>query len=289
MILAGGDNKTRNQKSIMKPFTFLCLFALASDPVLSQPIEVAPGITQLGNLQNGNITESSGVASSRLRGAYWTHNDGGAPVLYSFNADGAALGEWAIDGLELRDWEDIAAAPGGIYIADIGNNHGNPGDVYVVPQPNPRKSGTVRVRKRIELNYPGNSFDAESFFISRGRGYIIEKEGGNAHVYSFKLSGKRAGRLQEQCRLNTDDPVTGADITKDSRRLAVITDAGAYLFLLPGKVPSNGTLDPELFVPYALNGMEGCAMTRDGLVVTAESGEILLFTDPLFRTSTRTR
>jgi hypothetical protein len=273
----------------MKPFILLSLFALGSSVLLSQTIEVAPGVTQLGTLQNGSITESSGVAASRLRGAYWTHNDGGVPVLYSFRSDGAPLGEWTINGLELRDWEDIAAAPGGIYVADIGNNHGNPGDIYVVPQPNPRKSGSVRVRKRIELNYPGDSFDAESLVISRGHGYIVEKEGGNAHVYRFKLSGRRAGRLQEQCRLNTDAPVTGADITKDSRRLAVITDAGAFLFLLPGRIPSDGTLDPELFVPYALNGMEGCAFTRDGLLVTAESGEILLFTDSLFRTSSRSR
>ncbi len=89
--------------------------------------------------------------------------------------------------------------------------------------------------------------------------------------------------LEEQCSLNTDYPVTGGDITSDSKRLAVITDAGAYLFSLPKRVPGDGTLQPALFVPYSLAGMEGCAFTRDGLIVTAETGEILLFTDSLFR------
>lgn len=250
----------------------------------AEPVEVAPGVLQLGVLENANITESSGVGSSRrVRGVYWTHNDGGVPTIYGFRTNGTALGEWNIQDLETRDWEDIVSGSGRIYIADIGNNHGEPGDIYIVSEPDPRKSGTLQVRKRVKLDYPNGAFDAESFFISRGYGYIIEKETGNAHVYRFKLAGKTAGLLEEQCLLNTDTPVTSADITKDNRRLAVITDAGAYLFSLPRKVPAEGTLEPVLFVPYALPGMEGCTFTRDGLLVTAETGEILLFTDPLFR------
>jgi hypothetical protein len=251
---------------------------------LPQPIEVAPGVMQLGTFQNPNITESSGVVSSRLvRGTYWTHNDGGAPVLYGFTTNGSARGEWSIQNLEVRDWEDIESGVGRLYIADIGNNHGEPGDIYVVSEPNPRRSGNLRVLRRVKLDYPGSAFDSESFFISHSFGYIIEKESGNAHVYRFRLSGRTAGRLVEQCDLNTGSPVTGADVTKDSRRLAVITDAGAYLFPLPRRVPTTGTLQPTLFVPYALEGMEGCTFTRNGLLVTAETGQILLFTDPLFR------
>src|SRR5687767_12292942 len=128
---------------------FFSTVVLGATLCIAAPVEVAPGVMQLGRFQNANIMESSGVAPSRLRGVYWTHNDGGSPVLYSFNADGTSLGEWTIENLELRDWEDIASAPGRIYIADIGNNHGNPGDIYIAPQPNPRKSGSLRVVKRL--------------------------------------------------------------------------------------------------------------------------------------------
>jgi hypothetical protein len=93
--------------------------------------------------------------------------------------------------------------------------------------------------------------------------------------------------LQEQCRLNVDAPVSGADLTADGRRLAVITREGAYLFQLKGGIPARGQLEPTLFVPFAKEQMEGCAFTREGLLVTAESGEIYLFTDPLFRTRSR--
>ncbi len=264
-------------------------FATALSPLfVSSPgqaqVEVAPGVVQLGTLQNPNVTESSGaIASHRVRGAFWTHNDGGAAVLYAFSIDGTPMSEWTIENLETHDWEDIAWSGGRIYIADIGNNHGQPGDIFMVAEPNPRKSGKLRVLRHWKLDYPGDPFDAESFFVSRGSGYIIEKEHGNAHLYRFRLSGKTAGQLEKQCSLNMDSFATGADITRDNKRLAVITDEGAQLFLLPNPIPEDGKLDPELSVPFDLEGMEGCAFTRDGLLVTAESGEILLFTDPLFR------
>jgi hypothetical protein len=264
--------------------TSLLLFLVSMALAGAQPVEVAPGVVQLGNLVNEGIAESSGVDSSRrLRGVYWTHSDSGGATLYSFTTNGAVLGQWEIPDLDLRDWEDITCFAGRIYIADIGNDHGNPGDIYVVKEPNPRRSGSLRVLKRVELKYPDGPFDAESFFISRAYGYLIKKESGNAHVFRFKLSGKLAGRLEEQCELNTGSPVTGADVTSDNKRLAVITEAGAYLFALPRRVPMEGTIDPVLVVPYGLATMEGCAFSRDGLIVTAETGEILLFTDPRFR------
>jgi hypothetical protein len=133
------------------------------------------------------------------------------------------------------------------------------------------------------LQYPDDPYKTQIKKLSRGHGYQIKKEGGKAHVWGFNLVGRTAGQLEKQCALNTDAPVTGADITRDNRRLAVITEAGAYLFLLPRRVPVEGTLEPSLFVPYDLPSMEGCTFTRSGLLVTAETGEILLFTHPLFR------
>jgi hypothetical protein len=263
---------------------FLTAVLLGTGAGTAQPTDVAPGVVQLGTFQSPDINESSGVISSRrLRGAFWTHNDDDPAVLYAFTADGTVLSQWTIEGLKVHDWEDIAWAAGRIYVADIGNSHGEPGDVYLVAEPSPRKSGTLRVLRRWKLEYPGDSFNSESFFVSRRHGYLIEKEGGKAHVWRFALAGKTAGQLEKQCELNTDAPVAGADITRDNRRLAVITGAGAYLFLLPRHVPVEGTLEPSLFVPYDLPSMEGCALTRSGLLVTAETGEILLFTDPLFR------
>ena len=274
-------------------FGFVLAIIVSTVSSFGQGTEVAPGVLLLSTIQSGDIAESSGlIPSRRARGVFWTHNDSGADTLYALTADGTVVSEYKLKDTELQNWEDVASTPGRFYIADIGNNTGgrNNVHVYAVPEPNPKRSGEVGPAKHWELDYPDEPFDAESFFISRGHGYVIQKESGNAHLFRFRLSGRGTERtLEEQCELNLNAPAGGADITPDNKRLAVITSEGAYLFVLPGKVPSEGTLDPALVVPFTLDRMEGCAFTRDGLLVTAESKEILLFTDPQFRLRTGAR
>ncbi len=250
--------------------------------------EVAPGVLQIGTIQNPNVIESSGLVPGRsARGLYWTHNDSGLDVLYAMTATGADAGEYKIKDVEIEDSEDIALAGGRIYIADIGNNTGARGhvDVYAVREPKPPRLGDVRPSKHWRLNYPSNPFDAESFFVSRGYGYVISKEleGGEASVYRFRLGGKSEVTLEEQCRLNVNAPPAGADITADGKRLAVITREGAYLFEFARRIPADGKIEPTHFTPFTHDQMEGCCFTRDGLLVTSESREIYLFTDPVFR------
>ena len=267
-------------------FGLIAFLVLESAFVRGETNEVAPGVLQLGTIQNASITESSGVIPAhRRRGFFWTHNDGSEGVLYGIAADGAPAGQFTVTGAQLDDWEDIAYSAGRIYIADIGNNDGNRNHahVYAVREPRPGSTGEVRVVKQWTLSYPNNPFDAESFVLARGYGYIVEKESGNAHVFRFRLAGSTDKTLEEQCKLNMGAPAAGADITSDRRRLAVISNEGAYLFALRGKIPSEGTVDPLLFVPFAHGRMEGCCFTHDGLLVTAETGEIYLFTDPMFR------
>jgi hypothetical protein len=267
-------------------------------PAVSAQSEVAPGVLLLGRIGHPDIVESSGIVPARrMRDVFWTHNDSGTDMLYAMTADGQPLGEWKLKDTELQNWEDLAAAPGGLYIADIGNNDGSRDELFVYrfPEPNPRRPGELSPRRVWRLEYPnGDEFDAESFFVSRGAGYLIAKElsGGEAQVYRFSLRSRkgRAVELEPQCRLDVDAPVGGADLTGDKRRLAVITREGAYLFHFSDRrIPSDGKIEPVLSVSYSLDQMEGCAFTPEGLIVTAESGEILLFTDPLFQFGRRRR
>lgn len=253
------------------------------------PQEVAPGVLLVGQFPTNEINESSGVIQSRRGfGAFWTHNDGDNSI-FSFNRAGKQLGKWNINSVPLHDFEDIAWSPGRIYIGDIGNNDLTNRTnivVYSVPEPGPTFSGALPLKGRWRLLYPNNQpFDAESLLIHRRYGYIIEKQlsaNGTVGVYRFDLRKQRPAVLEPQCRLNADGDVAGADLTRDGTRLAVITDEGPYLFSIPGTIPATGTLQPSLYVPFLLPGMEACCFTRDGLLVTAETGEILLFTDPGF-------
>lgn len=284
----------------MKQLIPLALFGgalLLPCAVIAQQ-EVAPGVLLLGRFAATNINESSGVIPShRGRGAYWTHNDGDNK-LFAFRADGRPLGDWNISGPLLHDFEDVAWSPGRIYVADIGNNELLRSNVFVyaVPEPGPTFSGSLPLKGRWRLSYADEErFDAESFVVFKKFGYVITKDltGGEAKMFRFPLKLRSRPRanfvLEPQCELDVDAPVGGADLTRDGNRLAVITEIGAYLFSLPGGIPETGRLEPALFVPFSLGLMEACAFTRDGLVVTAETGEILLFTHELFKLPPRGR
>jgi hypothetical protein len=113
-----------------------------------------------------------------------------------------------VRGAEINDWEDIASAGGRLYVADIGNNTGarENVDVYWISEPPPARSGEVRVRKHWTLHYPDNPFDAESFFVARGYGYILSKElqGGEAALYRFRLNSRSEAVLEKQSKSNAD-------------------------------------------------------------------------------------
>jgi hypothetical protein len=249
--------------------------------------QVAQGVFLIGQLDTNEINESSGlIVSRRTKGAYWTHNDGDN-ALFAFTRGGRRLGTWKMGGPVLEDFEDIAWTPGRIYLGDIGNNlllrtniH-----VYSVPEPGATFSGSLPVKGHWRLTYPNNEpFDAESLFIHGRYGYILSKElvDNSVGFYRFPLR-KRRSELEPMFRLQINSPVAGVDITRDLSRVAFITSRGAYLMFLPGFIPQLGLAGPDLFVNFRFDGMEACCFTPNGLLVTAETGEIFLFTHDLFK------
>jgi hypothetical protein len=254
---------------------------------MAQPVEVAPGVLQLGTIQTPAVTESSGVSSSRNKGAFWTHNDGGLDVLYAVSTNGTALSEWRIRDVQLDNWEDLFRKGSQLYVADIGNDGGvrEYVSVYRVIEPPVKRSGELRPNRIWNIRYPGDRFDAESFFVSGAYGYVIDRNpGGNgAQAYRFPLGRGVNVRFEPQFSVNVEGSVTGATISPDGKRIAVVTSAGAYLFVTDRKLPTEGTLDHYTFVSYPSSSTEGCAFTPSGLLVTGEAREILLFTDEPFR------
>ena len=70
------------------------------------PREIGEAL-KVGHLANPQITEASGLASSRLYpSVLWIINDGGNdPLLFAVGIDGADLGTFRVDGAENYDWE----------------------------------------------------------------------------------------------------------------------------------------------------------------------------------------
>ncbi|MBC8002643.1 MAG: hypothetical protein H7X97_08655 [Opitutaceae bacterium] len=262
--------------------------AAGADPF---PKTIMPGVQQIGAIAHPPIAESSGLAaSSQHPGVFWTHNDGRKkPVLYAISREGKSIAEFVITGTRMDDWEDIAAdSAGNLYLADIGNNDAKARqpEVVQIAEPDPKSgSGKVTAKQRWTLQYPGKPFDAEALFVWQEWGYVISKVTQNkpASLYRLSLAPQtKPSALQLVARLPITSPVTGASLTTDGQKLAVIAKSGAWVFDINGE--PGGIASAKMW-HTRLQGfqIEGCAFTPDGLLVTAESREIFLFTDLPFR------
>jgi hypothetical protein len=257
------------------------------------PFQVAPGVLQVGRINDARITESSGVVASRKHtNVFWTHNDGGGggkQFLFAIHRAGDTQAAFPVQGAEFVDWEDIAIDDAGhLFLADIGNNKATRQEiaVYQIDEPDLKASGRPAVIQRHwRLHYPNKPFDAESLFVWQGHGYIVSKvvDDARAQIFSFSLEDSMHPlKLKLVATTKVDSPVSGADISPDGKVLAMVAKNGAYVFHIDGDV-SHATKGKSPTTKFRHASVEGCCFVPEGLLATSESREIFLFTDSAFR------
>ena len=253
----------------------------------------AKGAHEIGRIASARITESSGLAASRqFPGVLWTHNDGGGArkqVLYAIDRTGKSLGEFIITDVLLHDWEDIAIDDANhLFIGDLGNNDAKRTElaVYQLDEPDPKQGVSfVQVKRSWRLRYPGKPFDCESLFVWKGYGYVVSKvvDDARAQIFRFPLSDTTEPlTLELVATTKIESPVTGADISPDGRLLALVAKSGAFVYRIDGDVSKVIKGKPHQ-TRFRHEHIEACCFVDDGLLATAESREIYLFTDPEFR------
>jgi hypothetical protein len=224
-------------------------------------------VTRAGRVKNPRLDELSGLARSATHpGIYWAHNDGGhEPRLFALRADGSvhvpsihegkrAWPGTLILGASNVDWEDIALADGKLYLADVGNNDNERRDlgVYVVNEPSP-DSAAIRALRFIPIAYPEQTkhrtkrtgFDCEAVFADAGKLYFLTK-----HLRAGKPNDSKDGSLLyrlaafDATKTNVLQHVsehpriraaTGADLSPNGARLAVLSTARVWIFERPAR------------------------------------------------------
>jgi hypothetical protein len=239
----------------------LCVLATLAG--LQEPVQMHA----LATVKHPAISEMSGIVPSSYPGVFWVHNDSGdAARFFAIKLNGTVVAPAgvsaadyagvAVQGAKNVDWEDIEAADGKLYLADMGNN-GNARKemgIYVVPEPNPEAATSVTPLQFLPVSYPDQKefppaqrhFDCEAVFLYKGKLYFITKHrapDGQSPETGANLYRLDTGHTEKPNVLKKVDSVkdlggwvTAADLSPSGKMLAVLTQypvAAVHLFRTP--------------------------------------------------------
>ena len=212
-----------------------------SPPVVGEPVIA-------GKLENPNISEASGLASSRLLpGLLWAINDGGDdPLLYAVGVDGADLGTFRVEGAKNFDWEALASFrwqdSAYLLIADVGDNWEQRSAVtlYVIKEPVITATGidnasVATVEWQIRFTYEDGPLDCEAVAVDAAgqRVFLLSKRRFTPVLYELALQPIDQNTIAVAHRL-TEVPhfnwPTAMDLSPDGLSAVVLTYNNGYLF-----------------------------------------------------------
>lgn len=210
------------------------------------PKEVTETFTdrmERGIVEDTLINEASGlVASQNNAQTLWTHNDSGddARLFLIGMKDGSNQGEFQLEGIQNRDWEDIALGvdprdgKNYVYVAEIGDNEAKYDTKYIYRFPEPTISSNTPMREvipkeqieTITFQYPDGARDAEALLIDEnGDIYVISKREAEVGIYraSYPVSTSETITLKKLGTLPVTSVVAG-DVSSAGVLLKTYTD-----------------------------------------------------------------
>lgn len=185
------------------------------------------------------VTESSGLVRA-ADGHLWTHNDSGHENrLFKVDMEGKLLETFRVPGASNVDWEDLARDSSGyLYIGDFGNNANNRRDlrIYRVNEQERMPADTIGFSYAGQNVFPPaktqHNFDAEAFFWHKDRLFLFSKNRwvrAPTIVYELPATpGTYLARPSDTLLLRA--MITGADISPDRKKIALLGYGKLYLF-----------------------------------------------------------
>lgn len=195
------------------------------------------------------MREASGlVASARHPGLYWLHNDSGnEPELFLVDSTGQAVATVRVQGVQNRDWEDIARRGDTLFIADMGDNQARWDTVYVHAILEPAATDTtVRTVATYPFRFPDGPRDAETLLVDplSGEWFIVSKREDQSRLYRH-TAPREPGRVATLERLPVNFPfrlAVGGDVSPDGAEVLIKTYDAVYYWERGGDESLGATL-----------------------------------------------
>ncbi|MDR2213191.1 MAG: LpqB family beta-propeller domain-containing protein [Pseudomonadales bacterium] len=162
---------------------------------------------------------------------------------------------FAVLGASNVDWEDITADDNYLYVADLGNNRNRRRNlaIYALSEIDPTASTRSAVIQKYPVVYPDQhefpdpswDFDSESLFAADGNLYVITKHRAATWPHKWERGAKlyrldtRYTDRDNLLTLVDSHPeltaATGAELSPDGQRLAVVSYTELWLFERPAE------------------------------------------------------
>jgi hypothetical protein len=266
--------------------------AIAQNEPKAEP-KAVPALAPLFNIADPGLNELSGFAASRTYpGLIWAHNDSGDTArLFLINKTGNTVATVVLEGIEARDWEDISAAAGYLYIGDIGDNMRVMENIKIhrfqEPKLDPQKLGQYisLASANIEtatVTYPDGPRDAESLAVGPdGSILIVSKSFGGSNFYVSQtvfrrgaVSLKKIGSTFQFGGVGLFTKLaTSGDLSRDGKKLLIGTYSQLYEFALtrPFDFASIDTQNPKIQDLPSLKQSESACYDLDGKQIYVSS------------------
>jgi len=217
------------------------------------------------------IDEASGLASGRSnKDLLYTHNDsGGRNAVFVIDQEGRLRGEFVLEGIKNRDWEDIAtgkcprSSENYIYVGEIGDNRARYSSIFVYRFVEPSIKGlapeislTITDVDRIEIEYEDGARDAEGLFIDpRTLDIIIiskREEQVGVYLVAYPQSTDRINTAVKIATLPLSW-VTAADISPNGKKILIKTYTGIFQWKRQGEESLASTFSRGFdYLPYEI-------------------------------------
>lgn len=227
-------NHNYSCKHLVSFVIFVCFVFVSFAPVYARNVY---------RIKDNRLDEISGIVASKVnKDIYYVHNDsGGKSEVYALNSKSKVVSVIALQGVQNRDWEDIAIGPGPdenssyIYIGEIGDNRAQYQQIYlyrfkepILNKSNRKQTALLKITEidTIRIIYEDGPKDAETLFLDpvSGDAYIVSKRELQVGVYHAKaVLDTREINLATRV-LTLDFPLAvGGDITQNRDKIIIKT------------------------------------------------------------------
>jgi hypothetical protein len=237
----------------------------------------------MGVLDNPKIDEASGLAMSVTNpGMLWTHNDSGDKArIFLIDSLGRYQATVWLEGVNNRDWEDIAVGPGPdatksyVYIGEIGDNLSRYTYKYIYrieepAVPKGKKKLTVQRVDSIKFTLPDGKRDAEALMIDPQTKdlYIFSKREAAVNLYQLAYPQSTTAVMVAE-RVLTSMPFTSivaADWSPDGKEILIKNYKQVFYWQRQNHEPVTELLQsPPAILPYGKEPQgESIAFDRAG-------------------------